>query len=610
MPLLIVAWVSVIFFVFNGFLNLGAPFLAIPAKTLALFVLLELSIVVSICWFSLTIFQRHLRPLAILMVLVAPPLVALLYTAQAYSIYLTNDYISVIALQNTTELRYIVNWFLLAGMIAVPVLWWSMVFLLVKCQAPLTPPHAKKPPHRLRYSAIALGILAGSALWVMQASSHWSAPLPSLIDTTYAAFSAPKIVDKMSGLNDDYPFMRQGLGVSSLDFQRKSLAVDQPNVIIIFAEGLSARIMSSYGGIYPELTPALDRFASRSLQVKNFYNHTAATFRGLRGILSSGYPYFGGAADWANDSNGEANPEAKVKYRTLPGILKEHGYKTVFLSPHSNSNPLNSMLRALDFDHVYAFDDYSSIINIPPRAHPAVSGAGTDQTVFEVACQLLTDHEAASHNAPLFFSLYNIGTHAFIDSPPIWLGKETRRYGQGNNPALNRFHEFDRVWDQFLSCFDAADLGRNTMLILTSDHAMFHEQPVLKAFDEDPTYQGYFVDQIPLLIHAPQWSLPATWDAHNTTTLDLAPTVLHLLDKLDDCHAFLGQSIFTAERSPAISMAAQGEKFHYIGDWGVTSQIPEEYREAFAAETQRIRTYYSLERSTRLFNRDQCIQQN
>ena len=49
------------------------------------------------------------------------------------------------------------------------------------------------------------------------------------------------------------------------------------NLIIIFTEGLSDRVISQ------ELTPNLHKLRQKSLYFENYYNHTAPTFRGLRG---------------------------------------------------------------------------------------------------------------------------------------------------------------------------------------------------------------------------------------------------------------------------------------------------------------------------------------
>lgn len=47
------------------------------------------------------------------------------------------------------------------------------------------------------------------------------------------------------------------------------------NILVIFIEGMSSLVISK------ELTPNLYEFRKKSISFNNYYNHTAATFRGL-----------------------------------------------------------------------------------------------------------------------------------------------------------------------------------------------------------------------------------------------------------------------------------------------------------------------------------------
>src|SRR3546814_1948310 len=75
----------------------------------------------------------------------------------------------------------------------------------------------------------------------------------------------------------------------------------------------------------------------------------------------------------------------------------------------------------------------------------------------------------------------------------------------------------------------------NTLLIFTSDHAHYPEPSYVQvARDErtgDDGYDPYFVDRIPMFVRAPWLEMPARFDAHDRTSLGLAPTVLSLLDR-------------------------------------------------------------------------------
>lgn len=65
----------------------------------------------------------------------------------------------------------------------------------------------------------------------------------------------------------------------------------KPNVIVIFTEGMSFNVIDSVNNLGLGVTPKLDEIMKKSFFFINYYNHTAATFRGLRGQLTSAYQF-------------------------------------------------------------------------------------------------------------------------------------------------------------------------------------------------------------------------------------------------------------------------------------------------------------------------------
>ncbi|MDO2326599.1 LTA synthase family protein, partial [Escherichia coli] len=96
-----------------------------------------------------------------------------------------------------------------------------------------------------------------------------------------------------------------------------------------------------------------------SISFNNYYNHTAATFRGLRGQLTSSYQMTGGYYK-DNSGLGQASKvEIEHKLNTynyitkLPIILEENGYHTYFQASNSIDAPLSLMLSTLKFNYIY-----------------------------------------------------------------------------------------------------------------------------------------------------------------------------------------------------------------------------------------------------------------
>src|SRR3546814_14333238 len=126
------------------------------------------------------------------------------------------------------------------------------------------------------------------------------------------------------GIVDDdapYPYLKDWVNRQPLPFAGKP-PVAQPNVIVLFIEGMSARTLEPYGSTYPGLTPNLQALAGDTMVVDNYYNHTAATYRGLQGPMTSGFPRSGGSAGgqgWMDGNNHDrhAPPPYAILYASL-----------------------------------------------------------------------------------------------------------------------------------------------------------------------------------------------------------------------------------------------------------------------------------------------------
>ncbi len=276
-----------------------------------------------------------------------------------------------------------------------------------------------------------------------------------------------------------------------------------PNVIVIFTEGLSARLVGAYGGRFPGLTPNIDRLAARTMRVDNYYNHTAATYRGLQGQLTSGYPSAGGSGEslsW-DERGGELR---QVRYQSLPLLLRDVGYQSYFFSPHPNSVSLNDLLRSMGFDSVFSAE--TALAHSADYKTRMLGSSLNDRDVFGELIRFLKQRAENPQRRPVFIGTYNIGTHAFGNILPSGL-----KYTNGTNMVLDRFHNYDAEFGRFLDYFLSSPYAEDTILIFTADHATYPE-PLLRTIAGDH-YKPYFVDRVPLLIYDPFHELPPSFDA-------------------------------------------------------------------------------------------------
>ena len=314
------------------------------------------------------------------------------------------------------------------------------------------------------------------------------------------------------------------------------------NVITIFMEGSSSRMFNCYGGKFSDLTPNIDRFAAESMLVKNYYNHTSATYRGIPGQLTSTYPFYG----W----NECPEKIEAINYWGIPDILKKRGYETIFFHPHSEKDVLTRILTKLNFDKVFSAQQvWTDILKMDKTIQESFI---RDDVLFKGIEEYLKGRKSSQ---PFYIGVYNVETHAFMDTV-----EDGVKYKGGKNSVLNNIHNFDIQFGKFYNFLKESGLLKNTIVILTADHAHFHEPKYMELQDE--SYQKVFVDAIPLIIKTPFKKMPKVYDAQYRTSIDYAPTLLNLLGINKEANSFLGHSIF--EKNNLKMGVASFSKLDYI----------------------------------------------
>lgn len=285
---------------------------------------------------------------------------------------------------------------------------------------------------------------------------------------------------------------------------------EDPNVILIFTEGLSRSIIWDERNIMPNLR-ALE---SESLSFTNYYNHTFATFRGLIGQLYSGYQFDN------LDTNGLIS---------LQAILGKRGYQTAFINTEPSNTEFSEYLAGFKFDKLLS------------TANSDIPGGEDIYTHDSDAYEFLYDTVVEQHESgtPFFTAIYTFGTHASLDSPD-------EKFGDGSDPLLNKFYNLDVQFGKFLEKFKNSSLSKDTILVLTTDHATYQDEDFFNTFGSDSRISTT-VDTIPLYFFHKGIGA-ATKDVDGRNSLDLAPTLLDYLD-ISEENYFLGNSLFQEEAS-------------------------------------------------------------
>lgn len=326
--------------------------------------------------------------------------------------------------------------------------------------------------------------------------------------------------------------------VSSGVINPASLSCPGCNVVVIFTEGFSARTISQ------KLTPVIFDLQKKSVSIKHYFNHTAATFRGLRGQLLSGYQYRGGLSAVKHDGLGEIGKDKLNHYLdaraiALPEILAHNGYVTTFITPESQGSNLNAMLSSLGFSKVLGYESYKQAQNT----------ALLDRETYDFIWRRL--NATSPDGKAVFIGAYTLGTHIGLDS-------DENRFGDGKNKYLNTIHNMDASFGEFMNKLEHSKFKNNTLLIFTSDHAAYPSPGFNKTFNSD---NKYFVDEVPFIIWRGGLSVGEI-DVHGMNSLSLAPTLLNLLSIKNESNFFAGCSIFDSDCNNELGyVSALGDEY-------------------------------------------------
>ena len=288
-------------------------------------------------------------------------------------------------------------------------------------------------------------------------------------------------------------------------FTKPSVLNKNPNVILVFTEGLSENIIFDDRNIMPNVK----KFSEECLKFSNYYNHTFATYMGIIGQLFSGYQHN------HYDSNNLVS---------LQSILREKmGYTTHFINAEPNNSEFTSYLENLGFDSVYSNKNI-----VDDKKNKSLSDKVAYETLYEYTENL------SEKEQPFFVCIYTYGTHATFDSPNI-------QYKDGKNPLLNKFHNSDYWFGKFFEKFKNNSKFENTIFVYTADHATALDNDFINSF---PNYDRttFALDKIPLYFYHKNIEAKS-FDVNGRNSLSLVPTILDYLD-ISDKNYFLGDSLF------------------------------------------------------------------
>lgn len=330
------------------------------------------------------------------------------------------------------------------------------------------------------------------------------------------------------------------------DFKKENVVsgvevnIDNMNVIVIFTEGMSSQVLDINNNLNLNLTPNLTNFSKESgvLNVQNYYNHTAATFKGLRGQLYSAYQYQDG---YEKGDDGGLYSMTNTPLVSLSDVLRDNGYVSNFINAEPEHIAFSNYLTTLGFDKVVTGKKKELVQAGNDRVLP-------DQNNYDLLFEKAK--ELSETDTPFFLSTYTFGTHVKLNG--------IRKYNDGKVEIYNRFHTMDEAFGSFWKKFKLSPMYDNTIVVFTTDHSTYPDPDYLKYFNEK---YNPFLNKIPLLFYYPG-NTQTVLNADGKNSLSLIPTILDILGFEEATNYFLGNSLFTGATTPYQYISEFGSDFY------------------------------------------------
>ncbi len=361
----------------------------------------------------------------------------------------------------------------------------------------------------------------------------------------------------------DYPLLK------SLEFERPPTFLKEENwqaknVIVFFVEGMSSRIIQPYTQYFPDISPNFENFSEHAIVVDDYYSHSYATYRGLSGQFCSIY------------ANGRLS--ADTNYYCLPHVLSDNGFDThFFVSQSLAKTDLDEVATRAGFANVHGSKELAKYI--PDDAEMSFDLEDYilyDTSFVESFKRWMTENEARVENSssdPFFAALYNFQTHTGVrlNSDVKYLDPT----GKSSSYVLDTFHNFDMAFGNFWEYFKGSPYYKNTIVVVTTDHATFGSNDFARLVRDTPGYVQLFADKIPLMIYHPN-AHASRFSARGASSVNLAPSLLHTLNVNVPEVPFFGSSIFDESNVyPKPLVASSGISYSNVGGRHWVRQVRE-----------------------------------
>lgn len=292
----------------------------------------------------------------------------------------------------------------------------------------------------------------------------------------------------------------------------KPVFTSQPNIVLIILESFSSEY-TGFGNPWKGYTPFLDSISSQGLFFKNHLANGRTSIEGLPAIVAS-IPSL--MTETFITSTYQSN-----RIVGIADVLRQQGYETSFYHAGNNGTMgFDMFAKNAGFTHYYGRNEYTG---------DAEHYDGT-WGIFDHHYWQYFSGKLGQTKAPFMSCIFTLSSHQ-----PYAIPKELEsRFTEGPIPIIRAIKYADYALQQFFQTASKQTWFDNTLFIITADHT---QEKILP-------WSLYNDFHIPLLFYAPKFIKPHLVEDKITQHLDIAPSII---DMLQIRHAYsncFGHSVF------------------------------------------------------------------
>lgn len=307
------------------------------------------------------------------------------------------------------------------------------------------------------------------------------------------------------------------------------------NIIVLQVEALQDFVINQeING--QEITPFLNSLISNeALYFPNFYEQTALGRTSDAEFLmnTSLYPTAQGAAYMLYAEN---------KFDSLPEALKKKGYSTNVFHPYQPSFwNRYIMYKQLGIDQFYSEDDFDEAEQI--------GWSINDDALLQQTLQKMKEIET-----PFYSHIITLTSHHPFVVPEKYQELDVEGYtsykARHFRNYIHSIHFVDQAIENFVEGLKNEGMWEDTVLVIFGDHStgLLADDPAFSVFAGAGDKSTYFEadKNVPLILHIPGVEEAKQYDQIGSQ-LDLAPTLLDIIEDSPEQHFWIGNNIWDAE---------------------------------------------------------------